>query len=148
MGNLEAILELETRLENVADDFDDIFFAVSDQILELAEELQRDQLRKGENPEGIDLFSIRPYAPRTIAIKKGKGQPTNKVTFFDRGNLYRSIKAKKYKGFIELTANVPQVPELIAKWGEWEGLTDVHVEFLKEEMQPLIIEEIHRRLTL
>ena len=51
-----------------------------------------DQLyRRGVNGKDVKIMSYAPYRPRTIAIKKRKGQPTTRVTLRDKGNFHKSM---------------------------------------------------------
>jgi hypothetical protein len=145
MNGIEVIESVEQTLEKILKNIEEIVADVSPRFFDLMEEMNRDQLRAGKNNQGQDLFSIRPYAESTIMMKKAKGQPTNKVTFFDQGNLYRRIQAKKYNQFIEITTDVPQTQELIDGWGEFEGLTPENLDLLKQQMRPEILAEIRRR---
>jgi hypothetical protein len=51
--------------------------------------LQRGQLFQGVDRN--DLAISPPYSSRTIAIKKTKGQPIDRVTLKDTGDFYRGI---------------------------------------------------------
>ena len=47
----------------------------------------------GEDSRGVQLASIGgSYAPSTIAIKRRKGQPSNRVTLKDTGDFYKSFE--------------------------------------------------------
>lgn len=51
-----------------------------------------DQLyRRGVDGRDIKIMSYRPYAARTIQIKKRKGQPTTRVTLRDTGAFHKSM---------------------------------------------------------
>ena len=52
-------------------------------------DLQREQLFSGINAEGDPIEPE--YSPRTVAIKKKKGQPTDRVTLRDTGDFYKGV---------------------------------------------------------
>lgn len=87
------------------------------------EELNRDQLNSGIN---ADSTEIEPeYTELTQRIKASKGQPFDRVTLKDKGNVHKSIKAKVFQKSFEMIAGDPKVPELIVKYGEmWLGLSE------------------------
>jgi len=57
--------------------------------------LQEQLFQTGEDGKGNSLGS---YSPFTIAIKKRKGQPTDRVTLKDTGEFYRSYVVKPFNG--------------------------------------------------
>lgn len=50
---------------------------------------QRDQLFQGIRSDGEMI--VPPYTPRTVSIKKRRGQPTDRVTLKDTSDFYRGI---------------------------------------------------------
>lgn len=65
-------------------------------------EMQTGQLFKGTRSDGSKIEP--PYASSTIKQKKRKGQPTGRVTLFDKGNYYKSFKVKPFRSYVELTS--------------------------------------------
>ena len=61
--------------------------------------MNTEQMYKGELSTGKE---IRPsYAPATIAYKKRKGQPFDRVTLRDTGQFYKKLKViARYKDFV------------------------------------------------
>jgi phage gpG-like protein len=53
-------------------------------------EQTEEQFNRGEDANGMQF--VPSYADSTIAYKKRKGQPTNRVTLKDEGDLYQSIQ--------------------------------------------------------
>ena len=84
----------------------------SDEYVKLMEQMQRTRLfTTGKDIEGTELktFAARGsdvYSERTIDIKTAKGQPTDKVTGLDSGQMYASIRANVTKLFIDITAGI------------------------------------------
>lgn len=64
----------------------------ADAIEETAPEMidaNRAQMDAGMKADGAEIFP--PYAPLTIAIKRMKGQPTDRVTLKDTGSFYAGM---------------------------------------------------------
>ena len=71
---------------------------------ELLISMNRTQLFKGENKEGKSLKSIGgDYSPVTKKIKSRKGLPTDRVTLFDTGKMYKSAKVRLTGKTVEMT---------------------------------------------
>jgi hypothetical protein len=70
-------------------------------------EFNQDQLQQGQDALGQAIVTIggSPYRPFTVAIKKAKGQPTNKVTLEDTGDFYKTFKVIIHKDEYEIIAN-------------------------------------------
>lgn len=107
-----------------------------------------DQLfRKGIDSEGDKLRSIfarfgRYYADRTILIKEGKGQPTDRVTLKDTGDFYRSFDLiLTNDNDLEITANtLKEDNDLAEVWGaDIIGLTDENLKIVIEKAREIII---------
>lgn len=70
--------------------------------------------------EGIDGKGrkLREYKPFTVAIKKQKGQPTNRTTLFDSGDFYRGFDLIfTDQNAIGVFSMDEKTPELIEKYG-------------------------------
>lgn len=70
--------------------------------------------------EGIDGKGrkLREYKPFTVAIKKQKGQPTNRTTLFDSGDFYRGFDLIfTDQNAIGVFSRDEKTPELIDKYG-------------------------------
>lgn len=108
-------------------------------------DLQKEQLSAGILDMGDEIKP--PYRPKTIAKKRRKGQPTDRVTLFDKGAFYRNIYAK-FSDVIEISSRNQKTPKLKQKYdggqfgGDIFGLTPGHKELLKETIRPLIEDSI------
>ena len=71
----------------------------------------------GENSLGVSIASYAPYAPITIAIKKLKGQPTNRVTLRDEGDFESSFYLVISDKQFEIKASDWKTEELVEKYG-------------------------------
>lgn len=78
-----------------------------------------DQLyRRGINGRGEKIMEYEPYTPRTIQIKKKKGQPTTRVTLKDTGDFHSSMYVVFDAEGFYVTASDEKTPKLIEKYGE------------------------------
>lgn len=92
----------------VASKEDDIVSAVAD-----------DQLyRKGIDGREVEIMSYAPYAPRTIAKKRRKGQPTNRVTLRDTGRFHRGMKLVFSDDGFYVTSDDSKTEKLKTKYGD------------------------------
>jgi len=106
---------------------------------------------KGTYADGtkIETFAAKSgvYSPVTQNIKAEKGQPTNRVTLFDSGELYESfdMKATKDTLFVNyndkkkdgnVSDNIPEMENAIAI-GE-DGVTQLQAAILPEMQQDFI----------
>ncbi len=70
---------------------------------------------------GIDGFGIRlrPYSLKTVWIKKGKNQPTDRTTLRDTGAFHKSIKVKLQRGGIFINSDpIKEKTNLLEVYGE------------------------------
>jgi len=110
-----------------------------------------EQLFQGIDSTGRDLDSIGgSYSPRTIEIKKEKGQPYDRVTLKDTGEFYESFKVNPYKGGFSISADaIKDQDDLTKEWGdEIIGLTDASRNELVNHYRNEIIREIKRKLRI
>lgn len=78
-----------------------------------------DQLyRRGINGRGEKIMSYMPYAPKTIRIKKRKGQPTTRVTLRDTGAFHKSMYVVFDSEGFYITASDKKTQNLVEKYGE------------------------------
>lgn len=84
-------------------------------IIELNSEQQL--YTEGINALGVDIMDYAPYSPYTIAIKKEKGQPTNRVTLRDEGDFEESFFLEVGTTQFEIRAADWKTQELIKKYG-------------------------------
>lgn len=100
---------LPAMLEDIIRDKEDVIVsAVAD-----------DQLfRRGINGKGIKIMSYAPYKPRTIEIKKKKGQPTTRVTLRDTGDFHNSMYVVFDSEGFYITSSDEKTLGLVEKYGE------------------------------
>jgi hypothetical protein len=114
---------LETLLSSK---MEDIVLAASDEQGALMAELNREQLTAGIRSDGSKITP--PYAPATVAIKKKKGQPTDRVTLQDKKDFVNAIKVRRLNKVQYIQSTDPKNPDLKKKYGnEIEGLTDENI---------------------
>jgi hypothetical protein len=112
---------------------------------ELLISMNRSQLFKGENKEGKTLKSIGgDYSPITKEIKSKKGLPTDRVTLFDTGKMYKSAKVKLMGKTVEMTLDSKKGSyELESRWGDKiAGLNEEN----KRKAEDYILNEVLQRL--
>lgn len=83
---------------------------------EYAVAVQKVQLFQGL--ESTDLKIIPSYAAKTVAIKKRKGQPTDRVTLKDTGAFYRGIRIDVVGELIRIDSVDPKKSDLETKYGK------------------------------
>ena len=88
------------------------------------------------------------YAPETVAIKKKKGQPTNRVTLRDTFAWQASFWVQYYPDGFEIKASDWKTERLTQKYGdEILGLQDEMVKYLCANFYlPHLIEELKKIL--
>lgn len=87
----------------------------------------------GENRNGEKIRP--PYAPETVAIKRRKGQPTNRVTLRDTFAFQSSFYINYLPDGFEIAASDPKTERLKTKYGnEILGLQDEAVKYLSENV--------------
>lgn len=81
--------------------------------------IANDQLyRRGINGRGKKIMDYAPYKPKTIKIKKKKGQPTTRVTLRDTGDFHNSMYVVFDAEGFYVTASDEKTPKLVEKYGE------------------------------
>lgn len=122
---------------------------------ELIEENEQAIVEKNQNQlsQGLDSQGreIEPeYAPLTKVKKRQKGQPDDRVTFFDRGDFYKGIEVDVFSEKFELIGTDPKTPKLIARSGsDILGLTVQSTEEVVDEtLRPAAIIKVRERLDL
>lgn len=103
---------------------------------------------QGVNRLGVSIADYAPYSPLTIAIKKSKGQPTNRVTLCDEGDFHASFYIEADNTRFEIKAHDEKTEWLIKKYGrQILGLTDEHIaDLIKYYILPDIKEQTKRIL--
>ncbi len=101
-------------------------------------ELQtQEQLYQGKNSKGIDIKPA--YAESTIKIKRKKGQPTNRVTLFDKGDFYNSLEIIAGKNDAIIRTVISYSVFLVNKYADILGLDEESwTEFINKYTIPTI----------
>lgn len=98
---------------------------------------------QGVNRLGVKISDYAPYSPVTIAIKKMKGQPTDRVTLRDEGDFHASFFIDADDTRFEIKANDEKTEFLIRKYGrQILGLTNEHIaELIHYYIYPDLLEQ-------
>lgn len=78
---------------------------------DIIDQQTNEQMYKGEDSKGMQF--VPSYALSTINAKKRKGQPTNRVTLKDTGDLYKSINVDAKTTEFIISANVEYFKYLV-----------------------------------
>lgn len=82
---------------------------------------------QGITADNVPIINSEPYAPFTIAVKRQKGQPVNRVTLRDSKDFHDSFKLKKDSNKVTITATDEKTFELTLRYGDSIfGLTNVN----------------------
>lgn len=71
----------------------------------------------GETSTGIPIKTFAPYKPKTIAIKRMKAQPVDRVTLKDTGAFHSSFDILFDDEQMAVVANDPKTEKLTFKYG-------------------------------
>lgn len=86
---------------------------------------QEQLYEQGVNRLGVSISDYAPYSPTTIAIKRAKGQPTNRVTLRDEGDFEASFFIEADREKFAIKASDWKTEELTKKYGsQILGLTE------------------------
>lgn len=100
---------------------------------------RQEQLFKGVDADGKKITPG--YRPLTIRIKRAKGQPIDRVTWKDKGNLYRSFFIRRGNKVFSIEATDKKLRKLQQQYKtEGLGLNDASLQALGEFMEPKIVE--------
>ena len=81
-------------------------------------QLQEDQMYEGLDNAGQPItLDGKGYSMKTFKLKIAKGQPTDRVTLRDTGDLYSSLKATVSDGTFTIKGDTPYEAELIERTG-------------------------------
>ena len=107
---IKGLEEWKTRLPDVA-------IYTAEQNKEAAIDLiTENQLSKGRDGNNAEITPK--YRPMTIAIKKAKGQPTDRVTLYDEGDFHRSLEFEKLNHSFRIIGTDGKTGKLLRKYGE------------------------------
>lgn len=104
---------------------------------DIIDQQTKGQMYQGEDANGLQF--VPSYALSTIMTKKRKGQPTNRVTLKDSGDLYKSIKVDAKTTEFIISANVEYFKYLVNHYSSniILGLNKEYLnEFVKKKVLP------------
>ena len=122
--------QVQSQAEKIVKDLEDTITAfVTDKQL----------FDKGEDGKGKFLGH---YSSFTIALKKAKGEVTNRTTLLDTGEFYDDFSAIGKSGNIEIFSTNEKTPKLVKKYGKNIFLLTVkHNKIVNQELiKPKLIE--------
>jgi hypothetical protein len=105
-----------------------------------------DQQTEGQFDKGKDANNISfipSYAESTRRIKRSKGQPTNRVTLKDTGDLYNSIEIVANVANFEINAGVEYFTFLVGHYGS-NTILGIQPEAMKEFIEEYTLPEIEK----
>ena len=105
---------------------------------------QNQLYEQGIDSLGQKIWSYKPYHPLTVEYKKAVGQPSDRVTLFDRGDYHASFYLQFHRDSFLINARDEKNQKLSARYGkEIKGLTDANLqELIDNYFKPGIIERI------
>lgn len=107
---------------------------------------------KGVSIDGKQMRSVyarfgNVYSNRTIAYKREKNQPINRVTLRDTGAFYQTFTAKVKAGELFLYADtIKDGKDLQDSFGQVVGLTEESKTELIEQAKPLILQYVKSKI--
>jgi hypothetical protein len=115
-----TIRNLENRLRSFSDSLPaHIENAVRNREAEIVDGITWVQLyNHGINGKGRKIMEYAPYRPKTIQIKRKKGQPTNRVTLRDTGDFHDSVYVVFDSEGFQVVAEDGKTDLLINKYGK------------------------------
>ena len=137
-------MTIEGKLNLVKNALDGYLYMRDEILMDLNPEIiekNQDQLHEGLNSLGE---SIEPeYTPFTIAVKKIKGQPWNRVTLFDGGDFQEGMFSQIEGDELVISSTDYKTGKLTEKYGiSIFGLNNES----KDDIQALFIQRIIERL--
>lgn len=105
--------------------------------------VQQDQMFEGIAADG---FSIGTYAPITQQIKRSKGQPTDRVTGYDTGSMYRGMQMVVGSGRFAVLSKSATFGPFTDRYGDHVfGISPAYADDVKEAVMPRIIQEVKQQ---
>jgi len=88
---------------------------------------------KGITADGQKIADSDPYTPFTVAIKRIKGQPTDRVTTRDTEDFHGSFFATKVGASVVVNARDPKTKDLVERYGpQLFGLTNENEDEIRD----------------
>jgi hypothetical protein len=110
------------------------------------EKVLTEQQTDGQFDKGKDAFNVSivpKYATSTKNIKRGKGQPINRVTLKDTGELYNKVNIKANATEAIITANVSYFKYLVTHY-EGNQLLGIQDEAMRKFLVKYTLPEIKK----
>ncbi len=106
-----------------------------------------EQMNAGQYNDGQTIEP--PYAELTIAIKRIKGQPFNKVTLEDEGDFHHSTVIEYRSTDMFFTSTDWKTEDLTGKYG-WQifGLNDANLRDVRLECLPFLLKYARNQIML
>lgn len=122
-----------------------------DETKEVIADLNAEQLFHGIRSDGADITPY--YAESTIAIKKEKGQPYDRVTLKDTGAFYAGIQVKVISNKVIIDSSDAKNDRLFKKYSTVRsnifGLSPLYKrEYLNESLRREFIGNLRKKLGL
>lgn len=141
---MDSIKNMVRALRDFDNNAEKIIIQVSKQFeSEILDMNTEEQLfKKGIDSDGDSLGK---YAPLTVQIKSGLGQPTDRVTLKDTGDFHRSFFARFVGKNIAIGANDEKADKLEDRYtSSIYGLTDDNLQEVIELVKPEMINKFRR----
>ena len=109
------VWQLKRATDEIIRDYYKELINILESLAKAIAETNADQMFSGIRADDTDIEPT--YKPFTVAIKKEKGQPTDRVTLKDTGEFHRSIFVKFTKDTIIIDSNNDLRDKLVEKYG-------------------------------
>lgn len=106
-------------------------------------DLQKDQLFAGLDKSGLPVEP--PYSPVTVAIKKRKGQPYDRVTRKDTGSYYAGIGIEVTADVVIVESTDKKAPDLNKKYGGLGLTPDSRTEYIRT-LRPELLKVVKQQM--
>jgi hypothetical protein len=139
--NLKVFAEIERKFKVVTDQMETFVRESLEEEKKYTVDLNREQLSRGMN---ADETPIEPgYKPRTVAIKKRKGQPFDRVTLKDTGDFHRGMKLSTFQKEFVLSSTDWKINILVPKYGaRIFGVPQSKKHELQQRLKPRLIKAV------
>lgn len=140
MSELEI---LRDKLYAIKKGMPELVLEVLEDNASLIEDLNIEQMRRGERVDGSKLPNYSPGSVRRFGKRPGP------MTLEDTGKYYRGITAKFNRSFAEIIGMDSKTSMLEKRYGDTTGLQEASIDIVVNEMlAPGLIEKIGNRLAL